>query len=130
MTVADLRGRLACAAALALLAGCGGGGVPGASAPSRAASPTPVPAAGRVLAASDDGFTGRLAVGETALLRLTPETAPEPAESGGAVLLIRISYVTGTGRAEWEIRAVRAGTSRISVPRAGRAAAVLTFVVV
>lgn len=135
MTVADRR--LVCLAALALFTGCGGGRVrqpvkgtrdPGGTGATGAGAPTP--AQGRVLTGADDGFVGRLAVGQTAQLRLPlPEGGPEPAVHGESVLLIRMSDVTATGHREWELRAVREGTTRVLVPRSAGRPATLTFVV-
>ncbi|QES48860.1 hypothetical protein DEJ50_14570 [Streptomyces venezuelae] len=133
--------RLAWLAALALLTGCGGGGpVPSAADPpltgtsaTAAASPaSPAPARGRTLTAADDGFTGRLAVGETAVLRLPADPSgsrPEPTVAGDSVLLIRIANVTDPGLREWEIRAVRPGTGVVTVSGGDRTPARLTFVV-
>ncbi|MFK0218899.1 hypothetical protein ACIQWN_12025 [Streptomyces vinaceus] len=125
--------RLVCLAALALaFTGCGGGearppqqgthasgaGGTGGTGGSGGTGGTPPPAQGRVLTGADDGFAGRLTVGQTARLRLPlPEGGPEPTAEGDAVLLIRISNVTGTGHREWELRAVHPGTTRIRVPR-------------
>ncbi|WP_158708538.1 hypothetical protein [Streptomyces sp. NRRL S-244] len=139
--------RLVCLAALALFTGCGGGevrapakgthepdgtgdpgatggtgdqGVTGGTGATAAGAATP--AQGRVLTGADDGFAGRLAVGQSARLRLPlPEGGPEPAARGDAVLLIPISNVTGSGHREWELRAVHPGTTRITVPRPGAA---------
>ncbi|MGE7387962.1 hypothetical protein ACQKM2_21050 [Streptomyces sp. NPDC004126] len=133
MTAVDRR--LACLAALALFTGCGSG-APGAArtrTPVTGTGPTPgtpVPARGRVLGPADDGFTGRLAVGETALLRLPAREEREPVLTGGSVLLIPVENLARSGHREWEIRAVRPGTSRISVPRPERTPAALTLVVV
>ncbi|WP_147420006.1 hypothetical protein [Streptomyces sp. WM6372] len=145
--------RLVCLAALSLFTGCGGGevrppaqgkqepdgahepdgtGDPGATGGTGAtAAGAATPAQGRVLTAADDGFAGRLAVGQTARLRLPlPEGGPEPTARGDAVLLIRISDVTGSGHREWELRAVRPGTTRITVPRPATASpATLTLTV-
>ncbi|KJY40126.1 hypothetical protein VR46_28385, partial [Streptomyces sp. NRRL S-444] len=84
-----------CLAALALFTGCGGGRErptakathdPGGTGATAAGAPTP--AQGRVLTGADDGFTGRLEVGQTAQLRLPlPEGGPEPTAQGGSVLL-------------------------------------------
>ncbi|MFB7784345.1 hypothetical protein ACFC1D_16750 [Streptomyces vinaceus] len=119
--------RLVCLAALALaFTGCGGGearppqkGTHASGAGgSGGTGGTPPPAQGRVLTGADDGFAGRLTVGQTARLRLPlPEGGPEPTAEGDAVLLIRISNVTGTGHREWELRAVHPGTTRIRIPR-------------
>ncbi|MGW6405733.1 hypothetical protein ACWF95_01100 [Streptomyces vinaceus] len=119
--------RLVCLAALALaFTGCGGGearppqkGTHASGAGgSGGTGGTPPPAQGRVLTGADDGFAGRLSVGQTARLRLPlPEGGPEPTAEGDAVLLIRISNVTGTGHREWELRAVHPGTTRIRIPR-------------
>ncbi|MFB7058169.1 hypothetical protein ACFCXT_34235 [Streptomyces vinaceus] len=122
--------RLVCLAALALaFTGCGGGEArppqkgthasgAGGSGGTGGTGGTPPPAQGRVLTGADDGFAGRLSVGQTARLRLPlPEGGPEPTAEGDAVLLIRISNVTGTGHREWELRAVHPGTTRISIPR-------------
>ncbi|MFD8793734.1 hypothetical protein [Streptomyces vinaceus] len=119
--------RLVCLAALALaFTGCGGGearppqkGTHASGAGgSGGTGGTPPPAQGRVLTGADDGFAGRLSVGQTARLRLPlPEGGQEPTAEGDAVLLIRISNVTGTGHREWELRAVHPGTTRISIPR-------------
>ncbi|MFI6145097.1 hypothetical protein [Streptomyces sp. NPDC051109] len=144
MTVADRR--LVCLAALALFTGCGGGevrppakgvhephgtgdgGATGGTGATAAGAATP--AQGRVLTGADDGFAGRLAVGQTARLRLPlPEGGPEPAARGDAVLLIRISDVTGSGHREWELRAVHPGTTRITVPRPAASPATLTLTV-
>jgi hypothetical protein len=124
--------------ALALLTGCGGGEPPHAP-PAASTSPTPatgappappVPARGRILTAADDGFVGRLAVGETALLRLPPpEGGPEPTASNESVILVRINNITETGYREWEIRAVRPGASHVSVPRNDRTPATVTLIV-
>ncbi|WP_327285208.1 MULTISPECIES: hypothetical protein [unclassified Streptomyces] len=132
--------RLVCLAALALFTGCGGGvahppqngsrdpGGTGATGATGVGAPTS--AQGRVLTAADDGFTGRLAVGQTARLRLPlPEGGPEPTARGDSVLLIRIDNVTGTGHREWELRAVRPGTTRISAPRPTGPPATLTLTV-
>ncbi|MEV6576769.1 hypothetical protein AB0M92_01230 [Streptomyces sp. NPDC051582] len=124
--------RLVCLAALALFTGCGGGRVrppqerTGASGGTgdpeggtgATAAGTQPPAQGRVLTGADDGFAGRLTVGQTARLRLPlPEGGPQPTARGDAVLLIRVGNVTGTGHREWELRAVHPGTTRITVPR-------------
>ncbi|THA37353.1 MULTISPECIES: hypothetical protein [unclassified Streptomyces] len=129
--------RLVCLAALALFTGCGGGRErptakathdPGGTGATAAGAPTP--AQGRVLTGADDGFTGRLEVGQTAQLRLPlPEGGPEPTAQGGSVLLIPVSNVTATGHRAWELRAVRRGTTNISVPRPPAPPATLTFVV-
>lgn len=126
-----------CLAALALFTGCGGGRArppakgthdPGGTGATGAGAPTP--AQGRALTGADDGFVGRLTVGQTARLLLPlPEGGPEPTAQGDSVLLIRISNVTGTGHREWELRAVREGTTRISAPRADGPPATLTFTV-
>ncbi|MFE2874717.1 hypothetical protein ACFXG6_26615 [Streptomyces roseus] len=126
--------RLVCLAALALFTGCGGGegrapepgnrtpepggtGDPEGGTGATAAGTQP-PAQGRVLTGADDGFAGRLAVGQTARLRLPlPEGGPQPTARGDAVLLIRVGNVTGSGHREWELRAVHPGTTRITVPR-------------
>ncbi|MFF3647664.1 hypothetical protein ACFYXV_03310 [Streptomyces sp. NPDC002181] len=145
--------RLVCLAALALaFTGCGGGEVPppqknehgsggsgdpegGTSATAggtnATAAGTRPPAQGRVLTGADDGFAGRLTVGQTARLRLPlPEGGAEPAAEGDAVLLIPVGNVTGTGHREWELRAVHPGTTRITVPRPGAASpATLTLTV-
>ncbi|MFE5536774.1 hypothetical protein [Streptomyces sp. NPDC056492] len=145
--------RLVCLAALALaFTGCGGGevgapqksghdsGGPGdpeggtdatAAGTSATAAGTPPPAQGRVLTGADDGFAGRLTVGQTARLRLPlPEGGAEPAAEGDAVLLIPVGNVTGTGHREWELRAVHPGTTRVTVPRPGAASpATLTLTV-
>ncbi|MFJ5548397.1 hypothetical protein [Streptomyces sp. NPDC093225] len=140
--------RLACLAALALFTGCGGG-VSQAPAPPASASvssatatatatataataATAVPSArGRVLTAADDGFTGALAVGETALLRRARvgRRLPEPSVRGDAVIVFRGADATGAGYEQWEVRAVRPGTAQVRLPRADRDPAVLTFVV-
>ncbi|GHE33147.1 hypothetical protein [Streptomyces vinaceus] len=149
--------RLVCLAALALaFTGCGGGGArppqkgthasgaggtgdtgdtggtgdPEGGTRATAAATQP-PAQGRVLTGADDGFAGRLTVGQTARLRLPlPEGGPEPTAEGDAVLLIRVSNVTGTGHREWELRAVHPGTTRIRIPRTPTAApATLTLTV-
>ncbi|MEV6729331.1 MULTISPECIES: hypothetical protein [unclassified Streptomyces] len=129
--------RLVCLAALALFTGCGGGRArppanesrdPGGTGATGAGAPTP--AQGRVFTGADDGFTGRLEAGQTARLRLPlPEGGPEPTAQGESVLLIPISNVTATGHREWELRAVRAGTTHLSVPRPAAPPATLTFVV-
>ncbi|SIM87033.1 hypothetical protein [Micromonospora cremea] len=81
-----------------------------------------------MLTEADDGALVTLAVGQTAALRVTgPEGAPEPEVSSDAVLLIRLLNVTGSGAREWEIRAVRPGESRLSVPRAEGAPVVITL---
>ncbi|MCX5145656.1 MULTISPECIES: hypothetical protein [unclassified Streptomyces] len=127
--------RLVCLAALGLFTGCGGGRArppakeardPGGTGATGAGAPTP--AQGRVLTGADGGFTGRLEVGQTARLRL-PETGPEPTAQGESVLLIPLSNVTATGHREWELRAVREGTTHISVPHPPTPPAKLTFVV-
>ncbi|MFD7840488.1 hypothetical protein [Streptomyces sp. NPDC059761] len=142
--------RLVCLAALALFTGCGGGqvrppakgthgpdgtgdrtgdpAVTGGTGATAAGAATP--AQGRVLTGADDGFAGRLAVGQTARLRLPlPEGGPEPTARGDAVLLIRIGNVTGSGHREWELRAVHPGTTRITVPRPAASPATLTLTV-
>ncbi|MFE2549243.1 hypothetical protein ACFXGI_11930 [Streptomyces sp. NPDC059355] len=97
-------------------AGTSAPGVTGGTSATAAGAPTP--AQGRVLTGADDGFAGRLAVGQTARLRLPlPEGGPQPTARGDAVQLIRVSNVTGSGHREWELRAVRPGTTRITVPR-------------
>ncbi|MFI5669217.1 hypothetical protein [Streptomyces sp. NPDC051704] len=97
----------------------GGTSAPAVTGGTRAtAAGAPTPAQGRVLTGADDGFAGRLAVGQTARLRLPlPEGGPQPTARGDAVQLIRVSNVTGSGHREWELRAVRPGTTRITVPR-------------
>ncbi|MER6775593.1 MULTISPECIES: hypothetical protein [unclassified Streptomyces] len=103
-------------------------GVTGGTSATAAGAPTP--AQGRVLTGADDGFAGRLAVGQTARLRLPlPEGGPLPTARGDAVLLIRVSNVTGSGHREWELRAVRPGTTRITVPRPTTTPATLTLTV-
>ncbi|MFF3861190.1 hypothetical protein [Streptomyces sp. NPDC002209] len=83
-----------------------------------------------MLTGSDDGFTGRLEVGQTAQLRLPlPEGGPEPTAQGESVLLIPVSNVTAAGHRAWELRAVRKGTTRILVPRPAAPPATLTFTV-
>jgi predicted secreted protein len=76
----------------------------------------------------DDGVTASLRVGETATLRLR-DGGPEPVVTGEAILLIRVDNVAATGYRQWEIRAVRPGTSRLTVPRTDRPRASVTFVV-
>ncbi|WP_030207902.1 hypothetical protein [Streptomyces sp. NRRL S-87] len=135
--------RLACLAALALFTGCGGGvsrapappasasASAGASVPSVPSGPSVPSVRGRVLTAADDGFTGSLRVGETALLRRARvgRRLPEPSVRGDAVIVFRGADATGAGYEEWEVRAVRPGTAQVRLPRADGDPAVLTFVV-
>lgn len=109
--------------ALAALAGCGGG-----ESPSRSDPTSPVPAtttattmpgdssstsAPRTITPADDGRTYTMVVGQTTTLALTDSNAPQPVLDGTSVLLIEIVNITaGTGR-QWEVRAVKNGTSSI-----------------
>jgi hypothetical protein len=86
---------------------------PGASAAPTAA-PTPGPASPeRTFTPADDGAVVPLRVGQTVELVVPGPAAAEPRVEGEAVALAEVRGVRGGGGREWEVRAVRAGTSYV-----------------
>lgn len=75
-----------------------------------AASAAPRPAA-RTLTPADDGAVVPLQVGGAAELVVRDAAAADPQVEGTAVVLVELRNVTGSGRREWEVRAVREGTA-------------------
>lgn len=104
-----------------LLTSCATGGD---TSPAESPSPPPTPAsdpakppkdaAGKTLTVADHGSTVRLRVGDIATLQLANPVTADPEISGDAVRLDAIVNVAESPIQQWEIHAVRPGTSRIT----------------
>ncbi len=77
---------------------------------SSAAEPEPAP---RFVGPSDDGRAFAMTVDQTTTLRVTEAEADDPVVDGGAVLVIAVANVSGSGAREWEIRAVEPGEATV-----------------
>ena len=62
----------------------------------------------------DDGGTFAMTTGTTSSLVVGDTSAADPAVSGDAVLLVQVVNVVDSGVREWEVRALRPGTSTIT----------------
>jgi hypothetical protein len=90
---------LACAG---LLAGAGDPVVSGEGKP-----------APRRLTPKDDGGVFTMRVGQTAGLVVPDPNAPDPEVEGGSVEVVAVVNVDGSGRREWELRAVAVGRTTL-----------------
>lgn len=107
---------------LVLLASCAGGGPDKPSTD----SPSPPPASAsdpatpprdiskETVTVDDHRTTVRLRVGETATLSLVNPVTADPEISGDAVRLVTIVNITESPTQQWEMRALRPGTARIT----------------
>jgi len=59
--------------------------------------------------------TYSLSVGDSSTVQLPPDV-PEPTTVGSSVLLIGVANVADSGNRQWELRAVEAGETIITVP--------------
>lgn len=89
---------------------------PGGPSPSGPASRPTFEAAGHTFTAADDGVHAHLAPDATTALLQSDPRAADPTVDGDSIELVEVVNVTGSGRREWEVRAVAPGTSVLTVP--------------